>query len=81
MEVEPLEEIVPRFMNWVEPLLDSREYEETLKSAETLKDPSGRGFKLLGDLRRELQKDPSLENIVPSGRVGISDIHESSHLH
>jgi hypothetical protein len=58
--VAPLEESVSRFMNWVEPLLHAQEYEETLKSAEALKEPSGRGFKLQEDLRRELRKDPSL---------------------
>jgi carnitine O-acetyltransferase len=60
LDVAPLEESVSRFMNWVEPLLHAQEYEETLKSAEALKEPSGRGFKLQEDLRRELRKDPSL---------------------
>ncbi len=60
LDVAPLEETVSRFMNWVEPLLDSREYRATLTSAEALKNPAGKVFTLHRDLRKELQEDPSL---------------------
>ena len=63
--MEPLEESVSRFMNWMEPLLDSRQYEVTAKSAEALLDPSGKARKLHEELRRSLPEDSSLEILRP----------------
>ena len=64
-ETEPLEESIARFLNWAEPLLDSREYDITAKSAEALLNPAGEIRKLHEELRRSLERDSSLETLRP----------------